>query len=450
MKLTFYGAAHEVTGSCHLLETSTKKILFDCGMFQGSDFNEGKNHDDFPFDPKTIDVVLVSHAHLDHVGRIPKLVRDGFEGRIFMTKATAELAKLVWDDALEIMEYNNRKFQAPILYSGQDVALAIQLCHGINYDESFDLGGDVRVVFRDAGHIFGSSFIEVTADGKTVAFSGDLGNADAPIVKDTEMLGNIDVLLMESTYGDRHHEAIEERKQLVQDLMVDGAHRGGTIMIPSFSIERTQELLFELHKLSEHDGVLPKMPIFLDSPLAIDAMKIYKKYSEYYDEETNDHHENGEDFLNFPQLRVTYTREESKTINSVPGPKVVIAGAGMMNGGRILHHALRYLSDPRSTLIFVGYQAQGTLGRKLYEGAEEVTIFGERVSVLAKIKAVGGLSAHADQVKLIDWVSHAKKKPLKIYCVHGEAHAATELAHRLRDKLGVEAYVPELGQQIEI
>ncbi|MEK7623239.1 MAG: MBL fold metallo-hydrolase, partial [Patescibacteria group bacterium] len=332
MKLTFYGAAHEVTGSCYLLETKTKRILVDCGMFQGSDFNEARNGDPFPFDPKSIDAVLVTHAHIDHTGRIPKLVEDGFTGRVFMTKATTELAKLVWEDAYHIMEYNHRKFQSPLLWGTSDIAAAAAACHGVDYDTTVDLGGGVSAVWKDAGHIFGAAFIEVSAEGKTIAFSGDIGNVNVPILRDTEPLGAIDVLLTESTYGDREHEDIVTRRAMILELVKDGCRRGGTIMVPSFSIERTQEFLFELHKLSEHDKTLPKIPIFLDSPLAIDATKVFKKYPEYYDEEAKNYFVNHDDFLNFPKLQLSYTVEESKKINNIRGPKMVIAGSGMMNG----------------------------------------------------------------------------------------------------------------------
>lgn len=450
MKLTFCGADHEVTGSCHLLEIDGVKILFDCGMFQGSDFNEGKNFDVFPFDPTSIDYVLVSHAHLDHVGRIPKLVKEGFRGKVYMTEATKDLAKLVWEDAYSIMQYNHKKFQSPLLFTPQDIVTAAGYCQGVKYDSVIPLGNDVAVTFRDVGHIFGSAFLEVTGEGKTIAYSGDVGNNHAPIIRDTANLGNIDILLCESTYGDRIHEDIDTRRSVLLSLITDGIKRGGTIMVPSFSIERTQELLYELHTLIEHEKKLPLIPIFLDSPLAIDALKVFKKYPDYYDDEAARSYVMNDDFLHFPSLRLTYTREESKEINMVRGPKMVIAGAGMMNGGRILHHALRYLSDSASTLIIVGYQAQGTLGRKLYEGATSVIIFNEDVRVRCKIKAIGALSAHGDQQKLLSWIGKANTIPKKVFCVHGESHAATELAHRLRDMYSIETFVPTFGETVEI
>jgi metallo-beta-lactamase family protein len=449
MKLSFFGASHEVTGSCFLLQTFNKKILIDCGMFQGSNFNEGKNHDKFPFDPKSIDALLVTHAHLDHTGRIPKLVKDGFSGSIYMTKGTRDLAQIVWNDAQHIMKYDHHKFQEPILYDETDVEAARALCKGIDYRTKIELGDDVSAVWKDAGHIFGAAFIEVTADGKTICFSGDIGNSGVPILRETDQLGSVDVLLSEATYGGRHHETRKESLELILKLIKEGCDQGGTIMVPSFSLERTQELLYDLNQMSENNE-LPKLPIFLDSPMAIDALPVYKKYPEYYDREAAGLHDEHDDFFDFPQLTITRSKQESIKINNEAQPKMIIAGAGMMNGGRILHHAKRYLSEPNSTLIIVGYQAYGTLGRRLYEGASSVKIHGETVSVNATIKAIGGLSAHADQKKMLSWVRNAEKLPEQIFCVHGEPESATALAHKYRDEFGLKTYVPEYGSTVEL
>jgi metallo-beta-lactamase family protein len=449
MKIHFFGAAHEVTGSCHMVETSRNKFLLDCGMFQGSNFSEAKNYEPFPFVASEIKGLFVSHAHLDHTGRIPKLVKDGFDGPIYMTKATRELALLIWQDAYHIMKYEHEKFQSPMLFELADIDEAYSHTHGIDYDVWNTLE-DAQFKFHDAGHIFGSSFIEVKAEGKTIVFSGDVGNIDAPIIRDTENLPNMDVLLVESTYGDKIHESAEKRDQILLQMLQEGVARGGTIMIPAFSLERTQELLYKLHTMSEHDKTLPDVPIYLDSPLAIDAMEVYRKYKNYYDKEATEEYNIGDDFLNFPQLRVTRSRDESKAINSVRGPKIVIAGSGMMNGGRIVHHAERYVGDPKSTLIIVGYQAQGTLGRRLYEGAVKVNIFGKDIEVMCKVKAIGALSAHADQNKLIAWIRQVNQKPGKVYCVHGEPASATALAHKIRDEFGIEAFVPEYGDSVEV
>lgn len=448
MKITFFGAAHGVTGSCHLLEIGDKRLLIDCGMFQGGHFNEEKNHEEFGFDPKSIDAVLVTHAHLDHTGRIPKLVRDGFKGDIYMTKATCEFARIIWDDAFRIMEYNQRKYNYPVLYDVDDIEAASQKSKGVDYHEEVTIG-DIKVVFKDAGHIFGSAFIEITGEDKTIAFSGDLGNKDVPILRDTEQLGSVDVLICETTYGARNHESKETCDELLVKLLSEGVKKGGTIMMPAFSIERTQEILYRIDRLRA-SGELPEFPIYLDSPMAINAIPVYKKYTEYYDVDAAKQYMNGEDFLDFPGLILTPTRDDSKKINSAPHPKMIIAGAGMMNGGRIIHHALRYLSDPKSTLIIVGYQAQGTLGRRLYEGAETVNIFGEPIDVRCAIKAIGGLSAHADKDKLFSWIQGAQKIPQKIYCVHGEPEGATQFAHSLRDELKINTFVPEERETVII
>lgn len=480
MYITFAGADREVTGSCHLLEINGnpsagvqgKKILIDCGMFQGSNFNEGKNSDPFPFNPKEIDAVLVTHAHLDHIGRLPKLVKEGFNGQVYMIKATAELSELIWRDAYEIMNYNHRKFQEPMLYDTPDIVSALSLCKGVNYHEPLVLGDGITAVWKDAGHIFGSAFIEIKvgpstypkgfAQGeKTIVFSGDIGNINEPIVRDTEAISpKVDLLVCESTYGDRLHEPIDVRRNLILQLFNDAYKKGGTLMIPAFSLERTQELLYDLNHLSEVEKALPLMPIFLDSPLAIDATKVYERYPEYYDAEATILHNLGDDFLKFQQLKMTYTKEQSMEINKVRGPKVVIAGAGMMNGGRILHHAFRYLSDLNSTLLIIGYQAEGTLGRRLYEGAKHVKIFNEEIFVNCTIKAVGALSAHGDQNKLLDWIGssvppkeinpHTKNFGVGVYFVHGEPHAATELAHKVRDKFNLKTYIPEMGETVEV
>jgi len=418
-------------------------------MFQGSNYNEGRNFDDFGFDPASIDAVVVTHGHLDHTGRIPLLVKEGFEGTIYMTHGTAEISKIIWDDAHNIMTYNNRKFNLPILYTPDDIAQAQNQVQSVAYRESVSLVDGVIAVFKDAGHIFGSSFIEITADGKTVAFSGDVGNENAPILQDTEQLGNIDVLVCESTYGGRTHESRQEADAMLLKLIKEGVERGGTIMMPTFSIERTQEILYAMDTWCD-EGKMPRFPIYVDSPMAIRAIDVYKKYPEYYDAEASKQYMKGDDFLDFPGLTLTLDKEDSKKINSAPAPKMIIAGSGMMTGGRILHHAMRYLSDPNSTLIIVGYQAYGTLGRRLYEGAEQVKIMGKEVEVNATIKAIGGLSAHADKQKLLRWIGGAQKKPAKVYFVHGEPESATELAHAVRDELGIEAFVPEEGEKNEI
>lgn len=450
MHLQFCGANREVTGSCHLLVTNGKKILVDCGMFQGSEFSEAQNGDPFPFDPKEIDVMILTHAHLDHVGRIPKLVNEGFAGTIYCTKPTAPLAQIVMEDAARIMMYNNEKYDAPILYTEEDATNAAHRFEGINYREAIEVAPGVTATWKDAGHIFGSAFIEVEAEGKKIIFSGDIGNTDAPIINDTEDMGEADVLVIESTYGDRLHEERALARKMLHDLIKETSEGGGVIMIPAFSIERTQEILHDLNHMIEDDDTLPEFPVFLDSPMAIKVTRVFEQFPEYFDAEAAADISAGDNFLNFKNLTPTFTRDQSKAINDAPRPKMIIAGAGMMNGGRILHHAHRYLSDPKSMLIIVGYQGRGSLGRKLYDGAKTVKIFHDPVDVRAKVKAIGGMSAHGDQKKLLDWVATAPKAPKQVFCVHGEEDAATTLAGKIQDQFGAEVKVPVFSEKFEI
>lgn len=450
MNIRCFGAVKEVTGSCHLLDTGTEKILFDCGMFQGDEMNEKKNYGQFPFNPSELDAVVLSHAHLDHTGRVPKLARDGFRGPIYGTHGTLELAELIWNDARHIMIYNMKKTGEIALYDEKDILSTVKQCHAVDYRIPFSIGSS-KVILKDAGHIFGSSFIELEYDGKRVVFSGDIGNDDVPILQDLESLGSpVDLLICESTYGNRRHEDLRIRKDILLEYIKMGYERGGTIMIPAFSLERTQEILYLLDEMIEEDKSLPRFPIFLDSPLAIDALPTYNKYTEYYDTEAADKFKRGNDFFDFKGLIITRTVEESKQINEVRGMKMVIAGSGMMNGGRIIHHALRYLSDPKSTLLLVGYQAKGTLGRQLEDGEKKVKIFHESIVVKCCIEKISALSAHGDKDKLIAWIGSGEKPPKKVSFVHGEESVAVELAKQVRDIYGIEVIVPDMGDIIEV
>ncbi len=462
MQITFYGAAREVTGSCNLLEVGgglfgskpKTKILIDCGMFQGSDFNEGKNSDPLPFDPQTLNAVIVTHAHLDHVGRLPLLIKGGYSGHFYATPATIELAQLIMEDALSIMEYNNRKFGSPILYDTTDIAGVMQGFKPLDYYQDFELPGlsdKVKIKFYEAGHIFGSVFVEIQADGKKVVFSGDIGNVDVPILRDTDVLpSNVDAVVCESTYGDRNHEPLSTRQKLLEDMIAQAIGRGGVLMIPSFSLERTQELLYDLNDLTDHQGRLPRVPIYLDSPLAINATKVYRKYTQYYDEGARDWLISGDDLFQFRGLTMCETREESKKINATPGPKIIIAGAGMMNGGRILHHAMRYLSDDKNTLLIIGYQAYGTLGRQILDKKSPVIIMGEKVPVHCAIKSIGAFSAHGDQDKIMDWIGGGDTVPKKVFLNHGEPPASEALAKRLSEELNIKTTVVNPGLTVKI
>ncbi len=468
MKITFYGATREVTGSNSLLEAAGHKILVDCGMWQGSDFNEGKNSDPLPFNPKEISACLVTHAHLDHVGRLPLLVKGGFTGFFYATPATVELTKLILEDALAIMLYDNKKFGRPVLYQDTDIAGVMEQFKPVDYYKEFVLSpsvipttkeeslaqhknGEVVVKFYEAGHIFGSVFAEIKAEGKKVVFSGDIGNINVPILRDTDLLHpDLDAVVCESTYGDRLHESSVSRQQMIEGLVATAINRGGILMIPSFSLERTQELIYDLNDLIDRKHLLPRVPIFLDSPLAINATKVYREYPKYYDEEAARLVAAGDDLFQFPGLTMTETREESKRINQTPGPKIIIAGAGMMNGGRIVHHALRYLSDSKNTLLIIGYQAHGTLGRQILDGVSPVMIMGEKVPVHCEVKAIGALSAHGDQEKLLNWLGGGTGLPKKVYLNHGEPLASEALQKRLTEDFGLKATVVDKGLEVKV
>lgn len=447
MNITFYGAAGEVTGSCHLLEIGGKKILVDCGMFQGSQYADERNHEKFPFDVHTLDAVLLTHAHIDHSGRLPRLVTEGYTGPIYATAPTLGLLPAMLEDTYHIMTENEKRLGHPLVYSESDFKHVETLGQVVTYGKPISIGS-VSVVFHDAGHILGSSFVEITGEGKRVVFSGDVGNADAPLIRDTEsLMSGIDVLVMESTYGDRMHEKEGERADIIVKAIKETVGRGGALVIPTFAIERTQALLFLLNNLVEQKEI-PRVPIYLDSPLAIKATRIYKESSRFYDEEAKAIYLKDGDLFDFPGLIKSETTDQSKAINAAPNPKVVIAGSGMMNGGRILHHLIRYLPDPNSTIMIVGYQAQGTLGRKLFDGAHAVKIYRDMVEVKASVKAIGAFSAHADQGKLVDWVKRAM--PKKVILVHGEDTAREALHRQFERDFRIQTLMPKKGERIEV
>lgn len=449
MRITFCGANREVTGSCYLVETNRTRLVVDAGMFQGSVFTEVKNFNPFPFDPSTVNAVVVTHAHLDHTGRLPKLVREGFRGKIYATAPTKDLAQLVLDDALQIMREEERRESRPALYGEQDVERTMQRFVSAEYSHSVKLDG-LSFRLRDAGHIFGSAFVEVAENGGVKAtFSGDIGNEHVPILRETAQLAETDVLVMESTYGNRVHEDESARAEKLRGIILKTIQRGGVLLIPAFAIERTQQLLYEMHHLAEH-GSIPRVPVFLDSPMAIAASDVIKSYPQYYDQDALAEVSIGEDLFAFPGLQLTKTREESKTINAAPWPKIVIAGAGMMNGGRILHHLVRYLGDAKCTVLIIGYQASGTLGRRLYRGEKTVDVLGERIRVKAEVLGIGAYSAHGDQNKLVQWAGGAAKRPNQIYCTHGDEGASAALATRLMQETGIRADVPRYGDTIDL
>ncbi|MDP3799961.1 MAG: MBL fold metallo-hydrolase [bacterium] len=452
MKLYFYGGAGVVTGANYLLECAGTKILIDCGLQQGGRMAEKENYEKFSYDLSTIDAVFITHAHLDHVGRIPKLYKEGFRGKIFSTHATLDLARVNLDDSLHLLEREAEETGLEPLFNENDLVESWKLTHGRSYGEEVKISNNVRAFFKDAGHILGSSIIEfyLTEEKRKVkiVFSGDLGNSPTPLLKNTEVITEADYVLVESAYGDRIHEDRSQRKEKLKEVIESVVKNGGTLMIPAFALERTQELLFELNDLVE-SGRIKKMPIFIDSPLAIKATAVYQKYPDYFNKEANYLIKSGDDLFNFPGLQFSLTTESSKAINEVLPPKIVIAGSGMSEGGRILHHERRYLSDPKSVLLMIGYQTHGTLGRRLLDGAQEIKMFGEVVPVRAEVKAIGGYSAHADQIGLLKWVS-AIKGVKKVFVVQGEEGPATTLAGKIKNDLGIEAIVPHADQMIEL
>src|SRR3989344_5511037 len=425
--------------------------MVDCGLAQGTRYAEEQNYRPFSYDPAAIDAVLITHAHIDHTGMLPKLVKDGFSGKIFMTRPKRDFAEIMLRDAQGLLQGEADRDKHDVLYSLDDLAKTIGLMEGVDYGEEIEILQDIKVRFRDAGHVLGSAIIEVWAEGKKIVFSGDLGNPPTPLLRATEYIEDGDYVVVESTYGDRLHEHMDERKNLLEDAIEDTVGRGGVVMIPSFALEKTQELLYELNSLVENHRI-PEVPVFIDSPLAIDATQIYKKYPEYYNKNAVYLIESGDQLFKFPRLKLCYTTEESKAINDVPAPKIIIAGSGMSSGGRILHHERRYLSDPNSLFLIIGYQSAGSLGRAVFDKAREVKIMGESVRVNCEIRAIGGYSAHADQAKLYHWVSHIKDggKLKKVFAVQGEDAASLAFVRLLRDNLGVDADAPLLGDKVEL
>lgn len=448
LKVSFYGGAQEVTGSCFLFDDHKTKILVDAGLFQCPKFCDLRSLEPFAFDPRDIEALFVTHAHIDHTGRIPKLVRMGFRGKIFSTLPTRELAELMLTDSLGVLEKEAKASGGELIYEEKDVRGAMELWEGVGYHEERRVG-DFIVRLRDSGHILGSAMIELRFQGKTHLITGDLGNPPTPLLNNPEEMRAADTLFIEATYGSRAHEERSERKLKLERVIEETIRAGGVLMVPAFSLERTQELLAEINDLVEFHRI-PSAPIFLDSPLAIKATAIYKKYERYFNKEVSGRIKSGDDIFRFPGLEFTLTTEESKRINDVPQPKVIIAGSGMSTGGRILHHEKRYLSDPKSTLLMVGYQAAGSLGRMLQDGAKEVTIHGERVSVRARIATLQGYSSHPDREQLLEFVEKGKDTLEKVFVIQGEPASCLFLVQRIRDYLGIPAFAPRYGESYEL
>ncbi|MCD8508015.1 MAG: MBL fold metallo-hydrolase [Candidatus Pacebacteria bacterium] len=448
-QIHFFGGTDNVTGANFLLTYGDKKILIDCGMIQGSPEQELRNYEDFPYDPADIDVLLVTHAHQDHIGRIPKLVQDGFAGTIYSTAATKEISAVMLDDAADILAFEATKEGRDPLYEKKYIEQALALWKVIPYHNTLEFLPGISMILRDAGHVLGSAMIEIHIEGKKILFTGDLGNSPSPLLHDIENVQDIDYIIMESVYGDRNHGDRTNRSHELEMVIKETIFNNGVLMIPVFSLERTQEILFELNDMVEHKRI-PPVPIYLDSPLAERVTRIYEKSTEFFKPETRKIINSGDNVFDFPGLRISATKEDSQAINDVAPPKIILAGSGMMNGGRIIHHALRYLEDEKNTLLFVGFQAPGTLGSSIQSGAGKVRIYREDVRVRARIHSIPAYSGHAGADELVDFVRQTKDTLRAVYCVMGEPSSSQALARRIRDELGVYADAPHEGVVVDI
>lgn len=463
MKITFLGAANTVTGSCFLVETQQLKFLVDCGLYQGHANENMNNANPFPVNPGELDYVLLTHCHIDHSGKIPKLYLDGFKGKVITTFATKELCSIMLPDSGHIQEFENewmnrkrlRAGKKPIkpLYTFQDAVNCLSLFEGIQYDEVKSLDGEIKVRFRDAGHTLGSAIIEIwfqeNGEEVKVVFSGDLGNKGLPILRDPSIIEDADFLVLESTYGNRLHMQNNDKIEKFLDIINETIEKGGNVVIPSFAVGRTQEILYDLNKHRDlFDDKIQKMqnvPVIVDSPLAISATEVFRHHLECFDEEAQSIIAKGDNPLDFEGLKFTRTSDESKALNDRKESMVIISASGMCEAGRIKHHLKHNLWRNESTILFVGYQAEGTLGRKLVEGAKLVRIFGEDISVNARVESIDGFSGHADMNGLIEWIDAFQKKPRKIFLVHGDESVIQDFSKTIKEKLNIETITPRIG-----
>ena len=459
MKVKFCGASTGVTGSCHLISTANHKVLLDCGQFQGGKEMDKMNEEAFPFDPAEIECVILSHAHIDHCGRIPLLVKRGFRGPVYCTDATADLLEVMLRDSAYIHEKDaewqtkkNLRTGKPAvepLYTIQDSEQALSLVKPILYDQLIEINPDMKIVFNDAGHILGSAITElwITEDDATskLVFSGDLGVMNRPILRDPVKIKKADFLIMETTYGNRLH---PENSTSIDELIaitLKTVKRGGSVIIPSFAVGRTQELIYQFNMFYEHHpeyaDVLGKVNVYIDSPMATTATEVFKKNAQVFDEETKAYILSGDHPLDFPNLKFTRNTADSQMLNTDKSAKIIISASGMCEAGRIRHHLKHNLWDSRNSIVFVGYQAEGTLGKLLVSGAKEVKLFGEPVMVGAEIYNLEGFSGHADQKGLLDWLGGFQKEPKHIFLVHGETQSKIDFAAKVNEVFGYDPIV---------
>ena len=473
MKITFLGATKTVTGSNFLVEGAGKKFLVDCGMYQGKATEELANEESFEFNVHDIDFMLLTHAHIDHSGRIPKLYNEGYKNPIIATKATCDLCAIMLPDSGHIqemeIEWKNKKRirrgeePLPPLYTAEEAARCLEIFKPVKYDEIIDIDENIHVRFNDAGHMLGSSIIEVwiNENGKEekIVFSGDIGNNDIPLLSEPTMIESADYLVMESTYGNRLHMRNEEKAMLFLDIVSETLEKQGTVVIPSFAVGRTQEILFELDKLKclttdeeikEKYNEVMNASVYVDSPLAISATEVFEDNMELFDEETQEFIRRGDNPMEFPGLQFTRTADESKELNASDEPAIIISASGMCEVGRIKHHLKHHIWNPNSTILFVGYQAPGTLGHSIVNGAKKVKIFGEEIAVNARVEYIEGYSGHADQEWLLNFVYSFIKKPKHIFLVHGEPEAQDILKEKIEETVNIPVTIPEMGEVYEL
>lgn len=435
-----------MTGANFLFEADGKKILIDCGLTQGLKVADDINWEVFPYDPKGIDILFVTHSHVDHVGRIPKLIAEGFRGKIYSTRPTRALSLPMLEDTAGILS-KNTDLGLDKIYTAENIQLAFSLWQDFDYHQKITITPALEVSLLNAGHILGSAMVEFVYNGKKILFTGDLGNSPSPILPDTEKVTDIDYLVMESVYGDRNHESRNERRKFLEETIEDNYKRKGTLVIPTFSLERSQELLFELNTLVEGNRI-PPMPIFFDSPLAIRLTEIFKQFKNYLNENAQKAMRSDKYLFDFPGLHSTLKSEESKMIGNVPNPKIVIAGSGMSTGGRIVHHERHFLPDANNTILLTGYQAVGSPGRLIQEGIKTVHISGEDVTVRAHVVTILGYSGHKDSDGLLNFVADTQDSLKKVFVVMGEPKSSMFLVQKLRDNLGIDASAPEQGSSV--
>ena len=473
MQITFLGATKTVTGSNFLVEGAGKKFLVDCGMYQGSASDEFENEAPFLFDVNEIDFMLLTHAHIDHSGRIPKLYNEGYRNKVIATKATCDLCAIMLPDSGHIqemeVEWKNRKRERkgekplPPLYTAEDAAKCLEIFSPVQYNEIVEISDNIQVRFNDAGHMLGSAIIEVwiTENGKRekVVFTGDLGNNDIPLLSPPTMISDADYLVMESTYGNRLHMRNDDKAKMFIDIVYETLEKGGTVVIPSFAVGRTQEILYELNRIKEVEHSeefykkyqrLMSVPVYVDSPLAISATEVFKENMNLFNEETQEIINEGDNPLEFDGLKFTRTADESKELNAREESSIIISASGMCEVGRIKHHLKHHLWDPNSTILFVGYQAPGTLGRKLVDGDKKVKIFGEEIAVNARIEYIEGYSGHADQEWLMNFVYSFTNPPKHIFLVHGEPEGQIELSKKLEENTQIPITIPDFGETYEL